>query len=37
MSEEKDLREIVSFEKEMVTKWLNQAREFVETVKSLIK
>lgn len=32
-----DYIELVSFEKEMVTKWLNQAREFVGIVKSLIK
>lgn len=28
-----DYIELVSFEKEVVTKWFNQAREFVETVK----
>jgi hypothetical protein len=32
-----DYIELVSFEKEVVTKWLNQARKFVETVKLLIK
>lgn len=32
-----DYIELVSFEKEVVTKWFNQARKFVETVKLLIK
>lgn len=32
-----DYIELVSFEKEIVIKWLNQTREFVETVKLLIK
>ena len=32
-----DYIELVSFEKEVVEKWLQQAKEFVETVKSLIK
>lgn len=32
-----DYIELVSFEKEVVTKWFNQAREFVETVKLLVK
>lgn len=31
-----DYIELVSFEKEIVTKWFNQAREFVETVKLLL-
>lgn len=31
-----DYIELVSFEKEIVTKWFNQAMEFVETVKLLL-